>query len=83
VEKIEKEFISIKEVAVIFSVNEITIRRAIKKGWIKAIKIGEGSRSPYRISRKSIDDIHISLIRKYIPAIIMGHEIQPSRPDIL
>jgi excisionase family DNA binding protein len=57
----QAEFFSIKEVAVIFSVNEATIRRAIKKGWIIAIKIGDGKRSPYRISKKSIENIHNSL----------------------
>lgn len=56
------EFLSIKEVAVIFSVNEVTIRRAIKKGFLIAIRIGDGKKSPYRISRKSIDDIHESII---------------------
>ena len=60
--KLEPEFLSIKQVAVIFSVNEITIRRAIKKGFLIAIRIGEGKKSPYRISRKSIDAIHSSII---------------------
>lgn len=59
---VENEFYSVKEVAVIFAVNELTIRRAIRKGWIKAIKIGEGKRSPYRISRKCIDNIHFFCI---------------------
>ena len=59
---IKQEFLSIKEVAVIFAVDESTIRRAIKRGWIVAIKIGEGKRSPYRISRVSIDHIHDAII---------------------
>lgn len=54
----QPEFISIKDAAVIFAVNECTIRRAIRKGFICAIRMGEGSKSPYRISRKSIDNIH-------------------------
>ncbi len=58
----EREFLSIKEVAVIFSVHEVTIRRAIKKGFIVAVRIGEGKRSPYRISKRSIDEIHNSII---------------------
>lgn len=57
------EFISIKELAVIFSVHEVTIRRAIKKGFIEAVRIGDGKRSPYRISRKSIDAIHNSILK--------------------
>ncbi len=59
----QPEFLSVKEVSVIFGVNEITIRRAIKNGWIIAIKIGDGKKSPYRISKKSIEAIHESIIR--------------------
>lgn len=62
----DTEFYSVKEVAVIFAVNELTIRRAIRKGWIKAIKIGEGKRSPYRISRKCIDNIHFFCVNNKI-----------------
>ena len=58
----DSEFLSIKEVAVIFSVHEITIRRAIKKGYLIGIRIGEGKKSPYRISKKSIEAIHQSII---------------------
>ncbi len=58
----EREFLTIKEVAVIFAVHHSTIRRAIKKGFLIAIRIGDGARSPYRISRKSLDIIHSSII---------------------
>lgn len=61
----ESEFLSIKEVAVIFSVNQITIRRAIQKGLIVAVKIGDGNRSPYRISKKSIQHIHDTIISQH------------------
>lgn len=57
------EFVSIKELAVIFAVHEVTIRRAIAKGFIEAVRIGDGKRSPYRISRKSIDAIHQSILQ--------------------
>ncbi len=60
---IHPEFLTIKEAAVIFSVHPITIRRAIKKGFLTAIRIGIGPRSPYRVSMKSIEAIHISIIR--------------------
>lgn len=56
------EFYSVKETAKIFSVHEVTIRRAIKKGYLIAIRMGEGKKSAYRISRKSIDAIHTSII---------------------
>jgi excisionase family DNA binding protein len=56
------EFLTIKEVAVIFSCHPNTIRRAIRLGFLIAIRVGNGSKSPYRISRKSIDSIHSSII---------------------
>jgi excisionase family DNA binding protein len=59
----ESEFLTIKETAVIFSVHPITIRRALKKGFLTAIRIGNGPRSPYRISRKSIEAIHHSILK--------------------
>ncbi len=58
----QPEFLTIKEVAVIFSVHPHTIRRAIKEGFLIAIRIGKGDKSPYRISRKSIEAIHGSII---------------------
>ncbi len=59
----DSEFYSIKEAAIIFGVHQNTIRRAIKKGFITAIRIGIGFKSPYRISKKSIEQIHISIIK--------------------
>ena len=56
------EFISIKEAAVLFACSEITIRRAIKKGYIIAIRLGAGPRSPYRISLQSTQAIHDGII---------------------
>jgi len=60
---VEQEFYSIKEVAVIFAVHEITIRRALKKGYLIAIRVGGGKRSPYRISKRQIESIHLSMIQ--------------------
>lgn len=59
------EFLSIKETASIFGVSELTIRRAIRKNLIVAIRIGDGKKSPYRISKKIIDDIHQGQILKH------------------
>lgn len=57
------EFLTIKETAVIFSVHPITIRRAIKNKFLIAIRVGNGVRSPYRISKKCIEAIHESIIK--------------------
>lgn len=65
----EQEFYSIKEVAVIFGVNEMTIRRAIHKGFIPAIRIGDKKKSPYRISRNLIDSIHRNELNRYIKCV--------------
>ena len=62
--QIDIEFYSIKEVAVIFNVHPNTIRNAIKNGYINAIRIGDKKKSPYRISRKSIDQIHINVLKE-------------------
>ena len=59
----DSEFLTIKETAVIFSVHVNTIRSAIKRGFLTAIRIGIGKKSPYRISRKSIAAIHDSIIK--------------------
>lgn len=58
----ESEFLSIKEVAVIFGVHENTIRRAILRGFLVTVLIGEGRRSPYRISKQAIQKIHDTMI---------------------
>ena len=60
----DQEFYTIKELAVKFACHHTTIRRAIKKGFIIALRLGDGKRSPYRISIRSIDAIHDSVIRE-------------------
>lgn len=59
----DSEFLSIKETATVFGVHENTIRRAVKKGFLVAIRIGAGPKSPYRISKKEIEAIHTSIIK--------------------
>ena len=59
----DSEFLSIKETATVFGVHENTIRRAVKKGFLVAIRIGGGKKSPYRISKKEIEAIHTSIIK--------------------
>lgn len=65
----DQEFYSIKELAVIFGVNPITIRRAIHNGHIPAIRIGDKKKSPYRISRKLVDSIHKNEILKLLKSV--------------
>lgn len=59
----DSEFYSIKEAAIIFGVHPNTIYRAVKRGFLIAIRIGLSPKSPYRISKKSIEAIHISIIK--------------------
>jgi len=54
----EDEFFSVKEVATILKVHPNTIYRAIDKGYILAIRVGDRKRSPYRISKIIIDKMH-------------------------
>lgn len=60
---VDSEFYTIKETAVVFGVHQNTIRRAVKKGFLIAIRIGSGKKSPYRISKKEIEAIHSSIIK--------------------
>lgn len=62
--KYQKEFLTINETATLFNVHENTIRTALKKGYIVGIRIGQGKRSPYRISIKTIDHIHTALLHE-------------------
>jgi len=59
----DSEFLSIKETAIVFGVHQNTIRRAVKRGFLVAIRIGNGKKSPYRISKKEIEAIHNSIIK--------------------
>ncbi len=60
----DAEFLTLKETAVVFSCHVNTIRRAIKLGFLVGIRVGNGKKSPYRISRKCIDEIHHSLMKE-------------------
>lgn len=51
----EKEFYTVEEFANKFSIHPQTIRIAIQKGHIQAVRIGVGKRTPYRISYHEVD----------------------------
>jgi excisionase family DNA binding protein len=53
----ECDFFSIKEFAAKVGVHPMTIRRAIKRGRITAIKIGGNKYSCYRIAKTELDRI--------------------------
>ena len=60
----EKEFLSIREVSEIFSIHINTVYTWIESGFIIAIRLGNKPKSPFRISRKAIDEIHKSILRE-------------------
>lgn len=49
-----KEYYSAKEFGEIFNISYQTILKAIKNGRIRAFKLGEGTRNPYRIPASEI-----------------------------
>jgi excisionase family DNA binding protein len=61
----ESEFLSIKEVATILNVSQLTIRNAIKDHLIPFIRIGNKPKSPYRISKRTLAAIHEGLIKGF------------------
>ncbi|HZY25503.1 MAG TPA: helix-turn-helix domain-containing protein [Bacteroidales bacterium] len=59
----EKEFLSANETCQIFGIHKNTLYIWIKKRFLVALRIGDKPKSPYRISRKSIEAIHESIIK--------------------
>lgn len=60
----DKEFLSVKEVSQIFSIHINTVYTWIQKGFIVSIRIGNKPKSPYRISRKAVEEIHNSILKE-------------------
>ncbi len=59
-----QEFYSIKEVAIILGVHESTVRRAVKRKILPFMRIGIGHKSPYRISKKIFEQMHIDFMKE-------------------
>jgi excisionase family DNA binding protein len=66
----EKEFLSIKEFAVLIGVHYNTVIRAIKNGRLNAFRIGIGKRACYRISRCEINRIAFMDLEELVSKII-------------
>jgi excisionase family DNA binding protein len=58
----EKEFLTIKEAAEVFNVHQNTIYAWIKKGFIVSIRIGDKKKSPYRLSRRAVEQVHKAIL---------------------
>lgn len=48
-----EKYLSTKEIAKIFKITEVTVRRWINRGWLPAIKIGK----MYRIKSKDLETL--------------------------
>ena len=73
---VDKEYYSAKEFGGIFDVSYRSILSSIKKGRIRAFKIGSGRRNPYKIPHSEIMRIEICGIRENNPKLGDIDEIQ-------
>lgn len=69
-EKIEPEFLSIKEFAGKIGVHPNTVRRGVKSGRISAFKVGGGKKANYRIAKSEIDRIALFDLEQMIEKIV-------------
>lgn len=67
---INSEFLSIKEFAANVGVHPNTIRRAIKRGKLAAIRFGSKERSHYRIAKSELSRIALLDMENIIERII-------------
>jgi excisionase family DNA binding protein len=51
----ERRALTINETAEVLGTHPETIRRMVREGSLRAVRLGTGSRSPYRISNEEID----------------------------
>lgn len=66
----EPEFYTIKEFSSRLKIHPSTVRRAIKRGRIQAIKAGAGNRPLYRIPSSEIDRIALFDLREMMKKMI-------------
>ena len=66
----EQLFFTIKEFAEKLKIHPSTVRRAIKKGRVQAIRVGSANRPLYRIPCSEIDRIALFDLREMMKKII-------------
>lgn len=71
----EEAFFTIKEFSEKLKIHPSTVRRAIKKGRIQAIKAGSGNRPLYRIPCSEIDRIALFDLKEMMKKIIQEETI--------
>lgn len=69
-EENQKEYLSIKEFAILICVHQNTVRRAIKNGKISAFRIGSGKRASYRIARCEINRVALVDLEEIVKRMI-------------
>ncbi len=71
----EQDFYTVDEFAVHFRLTPRSIRKAISNGRVRAFRIGEGKRSPYRIPSSEI--IRVQQVGMYE----VNPKLQPEKDD--
>jgi excisionase family DNA binding protein len=74
----EEEFFTIKEFSDKLKVHPSTVRRAIKKGRIQAIRAGSGNRPLYRIPYSEIERIALFDLQEIVKKMIQEELISSS-----
>jgi excisionase family DNA binding protein len=69
-DRIEKEFLSVKEFASLVGVHYNTVIRSIRHGRINALRIGYGKKAAFRIPRSEIHRIALFDLENMVSRII-------------
>jgi excisionase family DNA binding protein len=77
----EPDFLSIKQFAAKVGVHPNTIRNAIRKGRLSALKMGSGSRALWRIAKTEIQRIAFLDMREYIEKVIKEEKEKEIKKD--
>lgn len=69
-ESMQKDFLSINEMAMVLDLHPNTIRRAIKNARISAFKVGFGKKASYRIPKSEIERLAVCDMTEVINKMI-------------